>query len=129
MERMYKSNMRNFTVYFHAETNLMFSHWEYVGSHFEADMQKISEDPIVKLWWSYCEPCQDPLHWDGPPPSQGGSNGNWWEPLVCVNHCGAWPTEYSSVWPHPDFMPQNPQHKTSTIDTPPDIHNRDQTFQ
>ena len=49
-------------------------------------------DPVVRNWWSYCEPCQDPLHWEGPPPSQsgtGGPGGAWWDSMACLNHCGA----------------------------------------
>jgi hypothetical protein len=127
MERMFKSNIRNFVVYLHPETHLMFSHFEYVGSDLEGDMALIGQDPVVKLWWSYCEPCQQPFHWEGPPPSQGGSGGPkgaWWDPLVCLNHCGAWPVQYASAWPDPDFVPQNPLGLTSTPATPLPVHNR-----
>ena len=43
----------------------MFHHWEYIGDDFEADMAALDHDPLIKYWWSYCEPCQDPFHWDG----------------------------------------------------------------
>jgi L-rhamnose mutarotase len=41
-----QANMRNFVVYYHEELNLMFHHWEYVGTDFEADMAKCDNDPI-----------------------------------------------------------------------------------
>lgn len=69
----------------------MFHHWEYVGDDFDADMASLDNDDIIKFWWTYCEPCQDPLTWEGPPPSQGGTGGPggaWWAPLKCLNHCG-----------------------------------------
>mmetsp|Transcript_1865 Transcript_1865/g.4285 ORF Transcript_1865/g.4285 Transcript_1865/m.4285 type:complete len:176 (-) Transcript_1865:272-799(-) len=128
MTRMYKSNMRNFVVYYHKDTSLMFHHWEYVGSDMKADMDAIAADPVVRKWWSYCEPCQEPFNWEGPPPSQGGDGGEggeWWSPMEEVNHCGAWATEYSSEFPDPTFVPKNPEGKTSSSsNTEGLIHNR-----
>eukprot|EP01065_Artemidia_motanka_P053101 TRINITY_DN9772_c0_g1_i1.p1 TRINITY_DN9772_c0_g1~~TRINITY_DN9772_c0_g1_i1.p1 ORF type:complete len:197 (+),score=45.52 TRINITY_DN9772_c0_g1_i1:79-669(+) len=131
MERMYKHNMRNFVVYLHEETMIMFSHWEYVGTNLEADMAAMEHDPLIRFWWSHCEPCQQPFHWDGPPPSQGGKGGEWWAPLKCLTSCGAWPVDYSSQWPDPDFEPQNPHrritsfvHTQDTGGAPPLKHNR-----
>ena len=49
--------MRNFVVYYHEELNLMFHHWEYVGTDFEADMAKCDNDPISK-----CPNCRHQLH-------------------------------------------------------------------
>ena len=124
MERMFSSNMRNFLVYYHRGLGLMFSHFEYVGDDFDGDMAKIAADPIVLRWWSFCEPCQEPLQWSGPPPSQGGSGGpggQWWSDLELLNSCGAWPVEYSSTWPDPDFAPKNPRGLTSTSANPPSV--------
>jgi len=73
MARMYASNMRDFVVWFHPTTNMMFHQFIYVGTDFDADMVRIAADPVVRFWWTYCEPCQEPLHWSGPPPSQGGA--------------------------------------------------------
>ena len=52
---------------------------------FDDDMAKCSDDPIILFWWTHCEPCQQPLHWEGPPPSQGGTGhpdykDQWWSP-------------------------------------------------
>lgn len=80
----------------------MFHHWEYVGDDFDADMASLDNDDIIKFWWTYCEPCQDPLTWEGPPPSQGGTGGPggaWWAPLKCLNHCGGWPVAWAQSWP------------------------------
>ncbi|KAJ9446721.1 L-rhamnose mutarotase [Diplonema papillatum] len=123
LETMYNANMRNFQVYLHEETMQMFSHWEYVGSDLDADMKKVSDSPIIRFWWSYCEPCQEPLHWSGPPPSQGGK-GEWWAPLKPLNHCGAWPIAYADEYPDPDFVPCNPSGKTASYVNPPPVHNR-----
>jgi len=127
MARMYASNMRNFVVYYHAETHQMFHHFEYVGDDFKADMAAVDADPIVRRWWSYCEPCQEPLHWEGKPPSQGGDGGEggaWWAEMQCLNHCGGWPVAWSQSYPDPDFKPNNPGGKTTDKDHPPPVHNR-----
>lgn len=129
MERMHKSNIRDFVVWLHEETNTMFHQFIYVGDSFEEDMAAIEADPIVRFWWTHCEPCQVPLHWDGPPPSQGGQGhtdhpGQWWAPLTQVNHCGGWSVEWSDSWPHPNFTKQHPRGLTSTKDNPPAVHNR-----
>jgi L-rhamnose mutarotase len=129
---MYKSNIRNFTIYYHQETSTLFHHFEWVGhwyrgdpnsvisvqnekAWFDADMQAVAADPIVKEWWTHCELCQEPFsQWlvGSPPPSEGG-RGDWWAPLLCVNHCGHWPIEYSDKRRDPDFIPQNPDGTTS----------------
>jgi L-rhamnose mutarotase len=79
LERMSRSNIRNFTIYYHEETNTLFQHFEWIGhwylpstndtlvvaveeaTQFQHDMDAIANDPIVLKWWSYCEPCQQPF--------------------------------------------------------------------
>ena len=129
MAKMYACNMRDFTVWLHEESGLMFHQFVYVGEDFERDMAAVGEDPIVRFWWTYCEPCQEPFHWAGPPPSQGGTGdpkhpGEWWAPLKQVNHCGAWSVAYSDRWPDPDFATNHPRGITTTKDRPPAVHNR-----
>ena len=73
------------------DLSLLFSHFEYVGTDFEGDMRKIAEDPTTHEWWRQCEPCQEPLKWEGKPPSEGGdggAGGSWWAPAEEVFHCG-----------------------------------------
>jgi len=87
LKRIYDSNIRNFTIYYRADVGLMFSHFEYVGSDFENDLKAIGEDPKTLEWWKVCEPCQEPLKWDGPAPSEGGK-GDWWAGMEELFHCG-----------------------------------------
>lgn len=100
------------------ETMIMFHHFEYVGTDFEADMKMLDNDPTIKFWWTHCEPCQEPFQWTGPPPSQGGTGGEggaWWAPMKCLNHCGGWPTAWSKSWPDPDFVTNNPDQQRSGL--------------
>jgi len=129
LSRMYESNIRDFTIWFHDETNLLFSQFVYVGDDFDADMANIAADPIVRWWWSFCEPCQEPFHWSGPPPSQGGGGdparpGEWWAPLRLATHCGAWATAWAKAWPNPDFERNRPELPLTSKDAPPPLHNR-----
>ena len=43
--------------------------------------------------FQHCEPCQKPLSWTGPPPSEGGQ-GDWWQPLKEMWHDGHYPTSH-----------------------------------
>jgi len=134
LERMSKSNMRNFTIYLHKETSTMFSHFEWIGhwktpcstpeeeqTLFAADMQAIAEDPITRAWWKLCEPCQQPFsQWKkGSKMLSDGGSGDWWAPLICVNHCGHWSADYSADLRDPDFVAQNP--KGETMEQPTNI--------
>ena len=86
-------------------------------------MARVAADPVVRFWWSHCEPCQRPARWAGPPPSQGGDGaaadvgappGDWWASLKLVGHCGAWATAWSATWPDPDFCANHPRGLTTT---------------
>jgi L-rhamnose mutarotase len=128
LQRMSLSNIRNFTIYFHEETSTLFCHYEWIGhwgkgpltadeeaALLKADLEAIAQDPMTKLWWTECEPCQEPFsQWDSQqtPPSQGGV-GDWWAPLVCVTQCGHWPDNYAAELRDPDFVKQNPYGKTT----------------
>ena len=123
LERMYKSNIRNFVIYYHKETSTMFQSFEWVGHWqqarnkrplsrakenelFEADMRAIADDPVTRKWWKECEPCQEPFsQWKrGSTLLSNGGTGDWWANLECVNHCGHWPTAYSEQRRDPDFV-------------------------
>ncbi|GAX25251.1 hypothetical protein FisN_5Lh333 [Fistulifera solaris] len=122
LERMYKSNIRNFSIYYHEEYSTLYQSFEWIGHWtfyerylrfptpkeeqelFASDMKAISDDPVTREWWKECEPCQVPFsQWtSSTSPSEGG-NGNWWAPLECVAFCGHWPTRYSEEKRDPDF--------------------------
>jgi L-rhamnose mutarotase len=55
------SNIKNFSIFLREPENLLFGYWEYVGSDFGADMDKMAQDPETQRWWTFCYPCQVPL--------------------------------------------------------------------
>ena len=60
MAAMYKHNMRDFTVWLHEESGLMFHQFVYIGTDFTSDMAAVGNDRTVRFWWTFCEPCQEP---------------------------------------------------------------------
>ena len=55
-----KCNIRNYSIY---ECELdgklyLFSYFEYTGDDFDADMQKMKDDPKTNQWWKETDPCQ-----------------------------------------------------------------------
>jgi len=69
--------IRNYTI-FHKD-GFLFSHFEYVGDDYEADMAKMKADPVSQEWWKLTDPCQEPLESRKP--------GEWWASMEEVFHC------------------------------------------
>jgi len=83
-QRMYDSNMRNFTIFRHIlpadSRTYLFMYYEYIGTNFEADMAAMSADETTQKWWALTEPCQDPL--------ENRKKGDWWANMEeTVHHC------------------------------------------
>ena len=70
-------NIRNYSIYL--KDNNLFSYFEYTGSDFKADMEKMAADPITQKWWAVCKPCQSPL--------ESRAEGEWWAEMEEVFHC------------------------------------------
>src|SRR5438552_1100248 len=61
LDRIRRSNIRNYSIFLREPENLLFAYWEYHGSDLAADMAAIAADPETQRWWTFCEPCQVPL--------------------------------------------------------------------
>ena len=68
LEIIRQCHIRNYSIYHHA--GYLFSYFEYVGDDFEADMQKMADDPATQRWWDLCKPMHEPLPTRAP--------GEWW---------------------------------------------------
>jgi L-rhamnose mutarotase len=120
LDIMTQANIRNFVIYYHKESGILFQHFEWIGHWktecnnphqedelFQRDMTLIANDPMTKEWWKECEPCQEPFaHW--PPgarmPSEGNTTDSWWAACECVTHCGHWPMAYTKEQRDTDFV-------------------------
>ena len=69
-------NIANYSIYY--RDGYLFSYFEYVGSDYEADIQKMADDPRTQDWWAVCKPCQQPLDTAGP--------GEWWADMEEFYH-------------------------------------------
>lgn len=81
LKKIHECNIRNYSIYLRKLDNgkcYLFGYFEYVGTDFDADMKKMAADPMTKKWWSFTDPCQEPL------PDRG--EGNWWAGMEEVFH-------------------------------------------
>lgn len=70
------SNIRNYSIYHRRlddGEHYLFSHYEYHGDDYEADMAKMAADPATRRWWDVCMPCQTPL--------DSRQEGEWWSDM------------------------------------------------
>lgn len=69
-------NMRNYSIFL--RSGVLFGYFEYHGTDFEADMQKMAEDPETQRWWELMDPMQERM-----PDAQPGEK---WAPMREVFH-------------------------------------------
>ena len=55
LNRIRKCNIQNYSIFL--RDGLLFSHFEYVGSDFDADMANMADD-TTKDWWKLTDPMQ-----------------------------------------------------------------------
>ena len=48
-------NLRNYSIFLRGDT--VFAYFEYVGQNYEADMEKMAQDPVTRKWWTHTHPC------------------------------------------------------------------------
>jgi L-rhamnose mutarotase len=52
-------HIRNYSIFLH--NDILFACFEYHGTDYEADMQRMAADPETQRWWSVMDPMQEPL--------------------------------------------------------------------
>ena len=55
LETIHNCNMRNYSIFLHG--TLLFNYFEYVGTDYPADMEKMAQDPVTQKWWAVTDPC------------------------------------------------------------------------
>ncbi|NLC80112.1 MAG: L-rhamnose mutarotase [Lentisphaerae bacterium] len=56
----------------------LFSYFEYTGTDFAADCDRMAADPVTQKWWSVCMPCQEPF--------ADRAEGEWWAGMKEIFH-------------------------------------------
>ena len=78
LEAIRAGNIRNYTIFLREPENLLFATWEYHGSDFLADMEKIRRAPRMREWWDITDPMQVPF--------ATRKDGEWWATMENVFH-------------------------------------------
>ena len=55
LKTIHDCNLRNYSIFREGQT--VFAYFEYVGQDYEADMEKMAQDPETQRWWTYTKPC------------------------------------------------------------------------
>ena len=76
LRKIVECNIRNYSIY--CKDDWLFSHFEYHGADFPADMQRMAADPRTQEWWAQTQPLQEPL------PNR--NEGEWWTVMEEVFH-------------------------------------------
>ena len=69
-------NIQNYSIYI--KDHYLFSYFEYVGSDFEGDMDKMAADPETQRWWDVVKPLMEPLETREP--------GEFWSDMQEIFH-------------------------------------------
>jgi L-rhamnose mutarotase len=76
LDALKRAHVSNYSIFL--RDGLLFSYMEYSGQDFQSDMAAIAEDEPTRRWWTFTDPCQQPL-----PSAQAGER---WVPAEEVFH-------------------------------------------
>ena len=48
-------HLQNYSIF--RNEDMVFAYFEYVGEDYEADMEKMAQDPVTQQWWTHTKPC------------------------------------------------------------------------
>jgi L-rhamnose mutarotase len=77
LKKITECNIRNYSIYY--KDDMLFSYFEYIGTDYQADMDKMAADPETQRWWDFVKPMQQPLN--------TREEGEWWAAMEEVFHC------------------------------------------
>ena len=69
-------HIRNYSIFLKEPENLLFGYYEYYGTDFAADMDKMKQFPKMQEWWKITDAMQIPFS-DRQP-------GDWWSQMEPV---------------------------------------------
>lgn len=61
LEIIATANIRNYSIFLREPENLLFAYWEYVGTDFAADIERLSAEPEMQRWWQLTDRMQSSL--------------------------------------------------------------------
>lgn len=69
-------NIENYSIFL--KDDYLFAYFEYTGTDFQADMDKMAQDPKTQEWWAIMKPMQRPI--------ETREDGEWWADMQEVYH-------------------------------------------
>jgi L-rhamnose mutarotase len=48
-------HLQNYSIFL--QDDLVFAYFEYTGEDYDADMEKMAQDPVTQEWWKHTKPC------------------------------------------------------------------------
>lgn len=75
-EMIKECHLKNYSIFIRGD--YMFSYFEYDGEDYDADMQKMAEDPATQHWWSLVKPLMQPL--------DDRKEGEFWSDMTEIYH-------------------------------------------
>ncbi len=69
-------NIKNYSIYL--KDDFLFAYFEYHGTDYKADMEKMAADPKTQEWWKIMMPIQVPI--------ESRAEGEWWANMEEVFH-------------------------------------------
>ena len=78
LQAIHDSNIRNYSIFLKEPENLLIAYWEYVGTDYKADMEKIKLAPRMQEWWDITDPMQQKM--------DSAKPGEWWASTEEVFH-------------------------------------------
>ena len=75
-EMIKECNLQNYSIFVRGD--YLFAYMEYVGSDYEADMEKMAADPATQRWWDVVKPLMQPL--------ADRKDGDFWSDMEEIYH-------------------------------------------
>jgi L-rhamnose mutarotase len=76
LDMIRQCHIRNYSIYL--KDDFLFGYFEYHGTDYRADMDKMAADPKTQEWWAVMMPMQRPL--------ETRQQGEWWAEMEEVFH-------------------------------------------
>ena len=77
-------NISDYSIYLDEQSMILFATMRWIGTNFDADMEKMRANPEVQKWWQMTDSMQESLV-EG---SKGSTDPKgWWRELEEVFHC------------------------------------------
>jgi len=70
--------VKNYSIFLREPENLLFGYWEYHGTDWPADAERLGREPVIQAWLAQTDPCQEKL--------ASAKPGEWWAMMEEVFH-------------------------------------------